>query len=214
MFYYPRSKAHNGKAKRVLVQRPNPAMPGTKQMPDWTCRSRWSPSDSHHAPLKASGTLTQVICDTERVWHVTAPMECLWAARETCLQETTFPNTLLWRKENNQPGFKPLFLRALRSFKVNQLITQLALKKKKIHPQIQFHWVWVKMGDPRSACFWLTACPELPGWSQPNPPGLHHRAKHAEERCKKDKPHPPPSAPKLDRFTRTRVFESQLDGHA
>lgn len=131
MFYYPRSKARNGKAKRVLVQRPNPAMPGTKQMPDWTCRSRWSPSDSHHAPLKASGTLTQVICDTERVWHVTAPMECLWAARGTCLQETTFPNTLLWRKQNNQPGFKPLFLRALRSFKVNQLITQLALKKKK-----------------------------------------------------------------------------------
>lgn len=97
------------------------------------------PADQDDHPLTAiMPRLKQVA--RSRKWFVTlsvcdvaAPTECRErAARGTCLQETTFPNTLLWRKQNNQPGFKPLFLRALRSFKVNQLITQLALKKKKI----------------------------------------------------------------------------------
>lgn len=133
MFYYPRSKAHNWKAKPVPVQSPNPATPGNEanaklNPPDQDDR----PLTAITAPLPASGTHRRAICDTEPVWHIAAPLECLWAARGTCPQETTaFPNNPLWRKRNNQPIFKPLFLRAPRSFKANQLITQLALKKKK-----------------------------------------------------------------------------------
>lgn len=79
MFYYPRSKAHDWKAKPALVQR---TQPQPRRGKGTNSRGKKEGGDSLVTAvmphLRArSGTHRRVICDTERVWHGTAPLECL-----------------------------------------------------------------------------------------------------------------------------------------
>lgn len=90
-FIIPDLKLTIEKQSLCWFKEPKPSHAGGReQIPKGRCGWRSRPCDSRHAPLRASGTHRRVICDTERVWHGAAPLECLGLPEDRACRSRLF----------------------------------------------------------------------------------------------------------------------------